>query len=103
MINVNPELQPRKLKRSAIIAGILLLSSFFCIAMTVVFVYVSHEANQKVATIRQYYAGLAEKRDEQVSQLAFEVIQLQKKLDALPEDTADKMKSAVAAQEQNNP
>jgi len=81
----------------------LLGACLFSILMTIIFVYVSNDANQRVEGIRKDYSDAASRRDEKVEQLTNQVTDLQKKLDSLPDrtanKTADKVKQVVKEDE----
>lgn len=82
--------------------GRLLLGGFFLLVcaifslMTVAFIYSNNN-------IRAEYRDIADKRDEKVEKLTEQVGTLQKKLDAIPdrtaEKTADKVKTVVKEDE----
>ncbi|WP_241522088.1 hypothetical protein [Chimaeribacter californicus] len=71
--------------------------------MTIIFAYLNSKTNERVEAIRQYYSITAERRDEKVEQLSNQVADLQKKLDSLPDrtanKTADKVKQVVKEDE----
>lgn len=79
-----------------VIGGLLLFFCAMCSIMTVIFTYSNNN-------IRAEYRGIADKRDEKVDKLAEQVGGLQKKLDAIPErtaeKTADKVKTVVKEDE----
>lgn len=81
----------------------LLGACLFSILMTIIFVYVSNDANRRVEDIRKDYGEVASRRDEKVEQLSNQVADLQKKLDSLPDrtanKTADKVKQVVKEDE----
>ncbi|WP_312836649.1 hypothetical protein [Pantoea sp.] len=84
-----------KHKRSIIYGALLLTLSVICIVMTIIFTYVSNRANEQIEGIREDYRAVAERRDQKVAQLAGQVTDLQKKLDVLPDRTADKTANKV--------
>lgn len=90
-------------KRSLIIGGVLTLMTLICIAMTCLFVYVSNDANRQIESIREDYRKVADRRDSKVMKLTGQVEDLQKKLDAIPDrtanKTADKVKQVVKEDE----
>lgn len=90
-------------KRSLIIGGVLTVLTLICIAMTCMFVYVSNDANQKIDFIRDDYRKVADRRDLKVASLAEQVGELQKKVDNIPDrtanKTADKVKQVVKEDE----
>lgn len=90
-------------KRSIIYGSLLLALSVICIVMTIIFIYVSNEANQRVEDIRSDYRAIAERRDSKVATLGQQVTELQKKVDSLPDrtanKTADKVKQVVKEDE----
>lgn len=95
--------KPKAQKKTIILGGLLLASALFCILMTIIFVYVSNDANQRVEGIRKDYSDAASRRDEKVAQLGNQVAEIQKKLDSLPDrtanKTADKVKQVVKEDE----
>lgn len=91
-------------QRKMVTLGYWLLGAcLFSILMTIIFVYVSNDANQRVEGIRKDYSDAASRRDEKVEQLTNQVTDLQKKLDSLPDrtanKTADKVKQVVKEDE----
>lgn len=82
-------------KRNVIIGSLLLLMSVICIIMTIIFVYVSNQANERIDGIRSDYQKVAERRDKKVSQLAKQVEQMQKQLSQIPDQTANKTADKV--------
>lgn len=82
-------------KRNVIIGSLLLLMSVICIIMTIIFVYVSNQANERIDGIRADYQKVAERRDKKVSQLAKQVEQMQKQLSQIPDQTANKTADKV--------
>lgn len=82
-------------KRNVIIGALLLLMSVICIIMTIIFVYVSNQANERIDGIRADYQKVAERRDKKVSQLAKQVEQMQKQLSQIPDQTASKTADKV--------
>lgn len=103
MIVASSEARPARYKRSLILGCLFLISSLLCIVMTIIFLYVSNEANKRIASIRQEYSYVADRREAKVDALANQVSDLQKKLDALPDRTANKtvvkVKEAVKGEE----
>lgn len=95
--------QPPKHKRNIIWGVCLLVMCALCIFMTIIFVYVSNDANQRIDGIRRDYQKIAERRDAKVAKIAGQVDELQKKLDAIPDrtatKTADKVKQVVKEDE----
>ncbi|MGD9425106.1 hypothetical protein ACLHDD_08065 [Pantoea sp. NSTU24] len=77
-------------RRKIILGSILLGCSMICILMTIIFLYVSNSANKRVEEIRADYGAMAARRDDRVDTLTTQVATLQKKLDAIPDRTADK-------------
>ena len=61
----------------------LLFFCAICSLMTVLFIYSNNQ-------VRNEYRSIADKRDEKVEKLGEQVGELQKKLDHLPEQTAEK-------------
>ena len=103
MILTSNEARPKSYKRSLILGCLFLICSLLCILMTIIFLYVSNEANRRIASIRQEYSFVADRREAKVDALANQVFKLQKKLDALPDRTAnktvDKVKEVVKGEE----
>lgn len=103
MILTSNEARPKSYKRSLILGCLFLICSLLCILMTIIFLYVSNEANRRIASIRQEYRFVADRREAKVDALADQVFKLQKKLDALPDRTAsktvDKVKEVVKGEE----
>lgn len=95
MIAVSRESRTMSYKRNLILGCILLISALICTIMTIIFLYVSNEANRKIAAIREEYRTIAERRETKVEELYTQVAVLQKKLDALPERTATKTVTKV--------
>ncbi|AXF75419.1 hypothetical protein LU631_02625 [Erwinia tracheiphila] len=84
------------LQRRTIYIGILMLIlSMICVAMTIMFVYVSERSNQRVEEIRRDYQDAANRRDKTVDALSGKVSAMQQKLNVLPDQTADKTADAV--------
>lgn len=90
-------------KRSLIIGGVLTLMTLICIAMTCMFIYVSNDASRQIEAIRQDYRNVADRRDKKVANIAAQVDELQKKLEVIPDrtanKTADKVKQVVKEDE----
>lgn len=90
-------------KRSLIIGGALTVMTLICIVMTCIFIYVSSQANDRVDAIRADYSVKASERDSRFDKLAGQVADIQKKLDSLPDrtanKTADKVKQVVKEDE----
>ncbi|MDL4914037.1 MAG: hypothetical protein QRY16_09685 [Enterobacterales bacterium endosymbiont of Blomia tropicalis] len=106
MVQINSDFRPGADRRKLLLGGLLLGLSMICVIMTIMFLYVSHAANQRVNQIRQDYREVAERRDAQVEQLSVQVSNLQHKLDLLPDrtasKTADKLKQVVKEDESAN-
>lgn len=100
MVQISNE---KKHKRSIIYGSLLLVLCVMCIVMTIIFTYVSNEANRQIEGIREDYRAVAERRDAKVANLAVQVDGIQKKLDSLPDrtanKTADKVKQVVKEDE----
>lgn len=77
-------------KGRLLLGGIFLFVCAVCSVMTILFIYSNNN-------IRTEYRQIADKRDEKVEKLAEQVGTLQKKLDAIPERTADKTADKVKA------
>ncbi len=75
-------------KGRLMIGALLLIVCAMCSIMTIAFNY----SNNK---IREEYRQVADKRDQKVENLADQVGTLQKKLDSLPERTAEKTADKV--------
>lgn len=83
-------------QKRGIYLGVLMLAlSMVCVAMTIIFVYVSEKSNQRVEEIRQDYRAVANRRDKKVDVLSGQVSALQQKLNVLPDQTADKTADKV--------
>lgn len=99
MTTVNDSIRPRNFRRNIILGCILLIAAVFCVVMTVIFAYVSNQANQQLDSIRKDYREAAMRREAKVDAVSEQVKQLQHKLDVLPnrtaDMTADKVKSVV--------
>lgn len=95
--------EKQKHKRNIILGSLMLLLSVLCIVMTIIFVYVNNDANERIDGIRKDYQKIAERRDAKVAKIAGQVEDLQKKLDAIPDrtatKTADKVKQVVTEDE----
>lgn len=70
-------------KRRITVGAMLLFFCAICSLMTVLFIYSNNQ-------VRNEYRSIADKRDEKVERLGEQVGELQKKLDHLPEQTAEK-------------
>lgn len=92
-----------KHKRNIIIGSLMLLMSVLCIVMTIMFIYVSNSANERIDGIREDYRKVADRRDAKVARLAQQVSELQAQMATLPEKTAqktaDQVKQAVKEDE----
>lgn len=79
-----------------LLGGLFLFVCAVCSVMTILFIYSNNN-------IRTEYRVIADKRDEKVEKLTEQVGTLQKKLDAIPErtaeKTADKVKTVVKEDE----
>lgn len=97
------EIRPKAHRRNIIAGSFLLVSCAICIVMTIIFAYVSSQANKRIDAIREDYSAIAALRDAKVASLAAQVGDIQKKLDSLPDrtanKTADKVKQAVKEDE----
>lgn len=93
----------QKHKRNIILGALMLVLCAMCIFMTIIFVYVSNDANQRIDDIRKDYQKVAERRDAKVAKIAGQVEDLQKKVDGIPDrtatKTADKVKQVVSEDE----
>lgn len=95
MSEINSEIRWINHKRHLILGSLLMGLCLICILMTIMFLYVSNTANQRVEEIRLDYRNIADRRDAKVDQLSSEVAALQHKLDALPDRTASKTADVV--------
>jgi len=84
-----------KHKRNIIIGSLMLLMSVLCIVMTIMFIYVSNSANERIDGIREDYRKVADRRDAKVARLAQQVSELQTQMATLPEKTAQKTADQV--------
>ena len=82
-------------KRNIILGSLMLLLCVMCIIMTIIFVFVSNRANERIDGIRADYQKIAERRDKKVSQLSGQVEQIQKQLSQIPDQTANKTADKV--------
>lgn len=93
----------QKHKRNIALGTLMLVLCAMCIVMTIIFVYVNNDANQRVEGIRKDYQKVAERRDAKVARIAGQVEDLQKKVDGIPDrtatKTADKVKQVVTEDE----
>ena len=100
MVQINAELSVKNHRRQLVLGGLLLVLSLLCVAMTIMFVFVNNSANRRVEDIRQQYRAIADRRETRVAELTSQLVALQKKLDGLPDrtanKTADKVKQVVA-------
>lgn len=98
------EIRPKVHRRNIILGSFLLVSCVLCIVMTIIFAYVSSQANQRIDEIRADYSKVAARRDSKVAELSRQVGDMQKKIDSLPDrtanKTADKVKQVVSEDEQ---
>jgi len=86
-------------KRKVMLGVLMLGMSLVCIVMTILFLYVSSTANQRVEDIRREARESAARREAKVDELSKQVDVLQKKLDTLPDQTVDKVKRVVIQDE----
>ena len=82
-------------KRNVILGSLMLLLCVMCIIMTIIFVFVSNRANERIDGIRADYQKVAERRDKKVSQLAKQVDEMRKQLNQIPDQTANKTADKV--------
>lgn len=94
MVQANNE-KPKSHKRNIIYGSLLLVLSLLCIIMTIIFVYVSNDANHRIESIREDYRKVAERRDAKVASLANQVASLQQQMSSLPDRTANKTAAQV--------
>ncbi|WP_261388022.1 hypothetical protein [Candidatus Pantoea soli] len=83
MVQINSEWVVKSHRRHLLLGGLLLLLSLVCVAMTILFLYVSNNANERVEEIRQQYRAISDRREARVAELTGQLIVLQKKLDVL--------------------
>jgi hypothetical protein len=81
MIQINSEYVVKNHRRQLFFGGFLLMLSLMCVAMTVLFLFVSNSANQRVEEIRQQYRTISERREARVAELTSQLVALQNKLD----------------------
>jgi predicted PurR-regulated permease PerM len=84
MTQINSEYVVKNHRRQLFLGGFLLMLSLMCVAMTVLFLFVSSSANQRVEHIRQQYRAISERREARVAELTNQLVALQNKLDGLP-------------------
>lgn len=89
------EIRPKVHRRNIILGSFLLVSCVLCIVMTIIFAYVSSQANKRIDEIRAEYSNKAAERDAQVESLQGQVRDIQKKIDSLPDRTANKTADKV--------
>ncbi|WP_345829305.1 hypothetical protein AAGR08_07220 [Pantoea sp. BRR-3P] len=83
MMQINSEYVVKNHRRQLFLGGFLLMLSLMCVAMTVLFLFVSNSANQRVEEIRQQYRTISERREARVAELTNQLVTLQNKLDDL--------------------
>ncbi|MCW6030918.1 hypothetical protein [Pantoea sp. JK] len=98
MMQINSEYVVKNHRRQLFFGGFLLMLSLMCVAMTVLFLFVSNSANQRVEEIRQQYRTISERREGRVAELTSQLVALQNKLDGIAKhpisNPADKGKPA---------
>ena len=99
MAEIHSEIRPTTHKRKVLLGVLMLGMSLICIVMTILFLYVSSTANQRVEDIRREARESAARREAKVDELSKQVSVLQKKLDTLPDQTVDKVKRVVIQDE----
>ncbi len=90
MVQINSEYGVKSHRRQLLLGGMLLMLSLLCVAMTVMFVFVSNNANRKVEEIRQQYRTIADRREMRVAELTNQLAALQMKLDVAAEAASPK-------------
>ncbi|MDU6388843.1 MULTISPECIES: hypothetical protein [Pantoea] len=99
MAEIHSEIRPTTHKRKVLLGVLMLGMSLICIVMTILFLYVSSTANQRVEDIRREARESAARREAKVDELSKQVSVLQNKLDTLPDQTVDKVKRVVIQDE----
>jgi len=99
MAEIHSEIRPTTHKRKVMLGVLMLGMSLVCIVMTILFLYVSSTANQRVEDIRREARESAARREAKVDELSKQVSVLQNKLDTLPDQTVDKVKRVVIQDE----
>ncbi len=89
MVQINSEFGLKSHRRHMLLGALLLALSLLCVAMTVMFVFVSNNANRKVEQIREQYREVANRREMRVTELTNQVEALQRKLHVPPERSAN--------------
>lgn len=82
-MQINSEYVVKNHRRQLFFGGFLLMLSLMCVAMTVLFLFVSNNANQRVEEIRQQYRTISERREGRVAELTSQLVALQNKLDGI--------------------
>jgi predicted PurR-regulated permease PerM len=107
MVQINTEFSVKNHRRQLLLGGLLLVLSLLCVAMTIMFVFVNNSANRRVEDIRQQYRAISDRREARVAELTSQLVALQKKLDGLPDrtanKTADKVKQVVGEDSPSEP
>ncbi|EJL84665.1 hypothetical protein [Pantoea sp. GM01] len=83
MTQINSEYVVKNHRRQLFFGGFLLMLSLMCVAMTVLFLFVSNSANQRVEEIRQQYRTISERREARVAELTSQLVVLQNTLDGI--------------------
>lgn len=95
MVQINSEFTVKNHRRQLLLGALLLMLSLLCVAMTIMFVFVNNSANRRVEDIRQQYRAISDRREARVAELTSQLTTLQKKLDGLPDRTANKTADKV--------
>lgn len=95
MVQINSEFTVKNHRRQLVLGALLLMLSLLCVAMTIMFVFVNNSANRRVEDIRQQYRAISDRREARVAELTSQLTTLQKKLDGLPDRTANKTADKV--------
>ncbi|WP_343551387.1 hypothetical protein [Pantoea sp.] len=104
MTQINSEYVVKNHRRQLFLGGFLLMLSLMCVAMTVLFLFVSNNANRRVEDIRQQYRTISERREARVAELTQQLVTLQNKLDGLPKRAASNPAgNAPAAEGEKSP
>ena len=89
MVQINSEFGLKSHRRHLLLGGLLLVLSVMCVAMTVMFVFVSNNANRKVEAIREQYREVANRRELRVTELTNQLAALQSTLESAPKGAAN--------------
>jgi TolA-binding protein len=104
MTQINSEYVVKNHRRQLFFGSFLLMLSLMCVAMTVLFLIVSNNANRRVEDIRQQYRAISERREARVSELTNQLVVLQNKLDGLSGHPAsNQAEKAKQTEEEKSP